>query len=116
MENSRLMKLHDSDEEVARISSAIQIVSKESGIDERIILCIIMQESGGNVRIPTVSMTLYLFTRYLRELIEDRLTILTAIPDSCSPTMALNLTRATLPVASCKWSGMVPKVQETAMA
>lgn len=116
MENSRLMKLHDSDDEVAHISSAIQIVSKESGIDERVILCIIMQESGGNVRIPTVSITLYPLTRYLSELIEDRLTTLSAIPDSCSPTMALSLTRATLPVASCKWCGMVPKVRETAMA
>ncbi|KAM0697354.1 hypothetical protein Q7P36_002207 [Cladosporium allicinum] len=52
-QNSRLMKSHDSDSEISQIKSAIQIVSKESGVDERVILCIIVQESGGNVRIPT---------------------------------------------------------------
>lgn len=53
--NQRLMKLHDSDSEVALIKSSIETVAKESGIDHRVILCIIVQESGGNVRVPTVS-------------------------------------------------------------
>lgn len=54
-ENERLMKFHDSDSEIADIKKSIEQVSKESGVDSRVILCIIVQESGGNVRIPTVS-------------------------------------------------------------
>jgi LysM repeat protein len=53
--NERLMKLHDSDSEVALINKSIQTVAKESGVDRRVILCIIVQESGGNVRVKTVS-------------------------------------------------------------
>lgn len=54
-ENERLMKLHDSDSEVALIKKSIETVAKESGVDRRVILCIIVQESGGNVRVKTVS-------------------------------------------------------------
>lgn len=58
-QNVRLMKFHDSDEEINMIRSAINIVASESGVDPRVILCIIVQESGGNVRIPTVCDILY---------------------------------------------------------
>lgn len=54
-ENQRLMKFHDSDSEIALIKSSIETVAKSSGVDHRVILCIIVQESGGNVRVPTVS-------------------------------------------------------------
>lgn len=54
-ENERLMKLHDSDSEVVLIKKSIETVAKESGVDRRVILCIIVQESGGNVRVKTVS-------------------------------------------------------------
>lgn len=56
-DNERLMKLHDSDSEVALIKKSIETVAKESGVDHRVILCIIVQESGGNVRVKTVSGT-----------------------------------------------------------
>lgn len=49
--NSKLMSYNDSPSEVAFIGSAIQTVSASSGVDSRVILCIIMQESGGNVRV-----------------------------------------------------------------
>ncbi len=54
-QNSRLMKSHNSDAEIGFIKSAIERVSTESRVDVRIILCIIMQESGGNVRIQTTN-------------------------------------------------------------
>lgn len=54
-DNERLMKFHDSDSEIALIKKSIETVAKESGIDHRVILCIIVQESGGNVRVKTVS-------------------------------------------------------------
>lgn len=54
-QNSRLMKFHDSDVEIGMIKSAIEAVAAESGIDVRVILCIIVQESGGNVRVQSVS-------------------------------------------------------------
>lgn len=57
-QNERLMKLHDSDSEVALIKKSIEQVAKESGVDRRVILCIIVQESGGNVRVRTVSTNL----------------------------------------------------------
>ena len=56
-ENERLMKLHDSASETALIKKSIETVAKESGVDRRVILCIIVQESGGNVRVKTVSKT-----------------------------------------------------------
>ena len=54
-QNATLMALNDSASEVADIKSAIERVAPESGIDERVILCIIMQESGGNVRVGTTN-------------------------------------------------------------
>ena len=54
-QNVRLMKYHDSDSEIAMIKSAIETVSRESKVDARVILCIIVQESGGNVRVQSVS-------------------------------------------------------------
>jgi hypothetical protein len=49
------MKFHDSDAEIGFIKSAIERVATESRVDVRVILCIIVQESGGNVRIPTTN-------------------------------------------------------------
>lgn len=54
-QNSRLMKFNDSDSEIAQIHQAIEKVASESGVDVRVILCIIMQESGGNVRVQTTN-------------------------------------------------------------
>ena len=54
-QNSTLMALNDSPSEVADIKAAIEKVAPESGIDARVILCIIMQESGGNVRVGTTN-------------------------------------------------------------
>ncbi|PBP23087.1 hypothetical protein BUE80_DR005739, partial [Diplocarpon rosae] len=51
--NERLMLLSSSPNEVAYIKKWIPIVARESGVDPRVILCIIMQESGGNVRVGT---------------------------------------------------------------
>ena len=53
--NSRLMKFNDSDSEIALIKTAIETVARESGVDVRVILCIIIQESGGNVRVHTTN-------------------------------------------------------------
>ena len=53
--NAKLMKFHDSDSEISFIKQAIERVARESGIDVRVILCIIMQESAGNVRVGTTS-------------------------------------------------------------
>ncbi|KAI1333123.1 putative muramidase [Xylariaceae sp. FL0255] len=44
---------NDSDDEVAGIQSAIQSVAASTGVDERFILAIVMQESVGCVRVPT---------------------------------------------------------------
>ncbi|KAL9596793.1 MAG: hypothetical protein Q9219_005552 [cf. Caloplaca sp. 3 TL-2023] len=52
-QNSALMKYNDSDSEIAFIHSAIETVSASSGVDVRAILCIIVQESGGNPRVGT---------------------------------------------------------------
>ena len=54
-QNSTLMGLNDSPSEVGFIKAAIEKVAPESGIDARVILCIIMQESGGNVRVGTTN-------------------------------------------------------------
>jgi LysM repeat protein len=51
--NSGLMKFNDSESEIALIKSSIETVARESGVDVRVILCIIMQESGGNIRVRT---------------------------------------------------------------
>jgi hypothetical protein len=42
---------NDNSNEINLIGQAIQAVSSQSGIDPRVILCIIMQESGGNVNV-----------------------------------------------------------------
>ncbi|PVH80388.1 hypothetical protein DL98DRAFT_418746, partial [Cadophora sp. DSE1049] len=49
--NSSLMSFSDSPSEIALIGSSIPLVATESRLDARVILCIIMQESGGNVRV-----------------------------------------------------------------
>lgn len=52
--NSQLMTFTpDSASEIGLIKTSIEQVARESGVDVRVILCIIMQESGGNVRVPT---------------------------------------------------------------
>jgi LysM repeat protein len=51
--NSKLMLNNDTSSEVASIVKWIPIIAQESGIDPRVILCIIMQESGGNVNVAT---------------------------------------------------------------
>ena len=55
--NSDLIKRagHDTAEQIEQIHSAIEQVAKESGVDVRVILCLVMQESGGNVHIPTTN-------------------------------------------------------------
>jgi len=45
------MSYNDGASEIALIGSSITTVAQESGIDARVILCLIMQESGGNVRV-----------------------------------------------------------------
>lgn len=45
----------DSATEIAYIQSAIQSVASASGVDERFILAIVMQESEGCVRVPTTN-------------------------------------------------------------
>ena len=44
---------NDSPQEISDIKSAIQSVASSSGVDERFILAIMMQESNGCVRVPT---------------------------------------------------------------
>lgn len=51
--NSGVMRINDSPQEVAFIEQAISSVAGESGIDRRVILAMIMQESQGNVRVNT---------------------------------------------------------------
>ncbi|KAI4283148.1 MAG: hypothetical protein L6R38_002371 [Xanthoria sp. 2 TBL-2021] len=54
-QNRALMKFNDSDQEIGWIKEAIETVSRSSRVDVRAILCIIVQESGGNPRIPTTN-------------------------------------------------------------
>lgn len=73
-ENERLMKFHDSASEIALIKKSIETVAKESGVDHRVILCIIVQESGGNPRVQTVSKSAQGFphaSEWLKRLIRD---------------------------------------------
>ncbi|KAG4434910.1 hypothetical protein IFR05_009608 [Cadophora sp. M221] len=49
--NASLMSFSDSASEIALIGSSIPQVATETQLDARVILCIIMQESGGNVRV-----------------------------------------------------------------
>ncbi|KAK4617955.1 hypothetical protein CLAFUW4_12508 [Fulvia fulva] len=46
---------NNSDEENANLKSAIQSVAASSGVDERFVLAIVMQESNGCVRAPTTT-------------------------------------------------------------
>ncbi|KAL8665981.1 MAG: hypothetical protein Q9168_007581 [Polycauliona sp. 1 TL-2023] len=50
-QNARLMGFNSSPSEIDLIHHAIETVSASSGVDVRAILCIIVQESGGNVRV-----------------------------------------------------------------
>ncbi|KAL8837554.1 MAG: hypothetical protein Q9176_005610 [Flavoplaca citrina] len=54
-QNSRLMLLNSSPHEVFLIHRSIETVSASSGIDVRCILIIIVQESGGNVRVNSTN-------------------------------------------------------------
>ncbi|MCJ1284965.1 hypothetical protein MMC26_004302 [Xylographa opegraphella] len=53
--NERLLKLHDSDTEIGYIKTAIGSVAADSGVDARAILCIIVQESGGDVHVGSTN-------------------------------------------------------------
>lgn len=46
---------NNSDEESSNLKSAISQVASSSGVDERFILAIVMQESKGCVRAPTTT-------------------------------------------------------------
>lgn len=48
---------YDSQDEVDQIKSAIKSISADTDVDERFILAVIMQESRGNVRVGTTSVT-----------------------------------------------------------
>ncbi|EMF09876.1 uncharacterized protein SEPMUDRAFT_9925, partial [Sphaerulina musiva SO2202] len=54
-QNRQLMGLHNSESEIEHIRNAIEIVSKDSGVDARVIVCVIVQESGGDVRVRTTN-------------------------------------------------------------
>lgn len=64
-QNRQLMGLHNSESEIEHIRNAIEIVSKDSGVDARVIVCVIVQESGGNVRVRTVCLLFFLFFSYI---------------------------------------------------
>ena len=51
--NEKVMLINDTPEYVQYIEQAIETVAKESNVDRRVILCTIMQESQGNVHVPT---------------------------------------------------------------
>lgn len=53
LRNADVMRINDTPEEVAYIEQAINRVARETNIDPRIILAMIMQESQGNVRVNT---------------------------------------------------------------
>ena len=54
-QNVPLMKLHDTDEQIKDIKTAIETVARQADFDVRAILCIIMQESGGNVHVGSTN-------------------------------------------------------------
>ncbi|KAL8751703.1 MAG: hypothetical protein Q9184_005983 [Pyrenodesmia sp. 2 TL-2023] len=54
-QNSALIRLNASEQETEFIHQAIERVSADSGVDVRAILCIIVQESGGNPRVGTTN-------------------------------------------------------------
>ena len=49
------MRYQDKYDEIRTTGEAIQTAAQDSGVDARAILCIIMQESGGNVRVGNTS-------------------------------------------------------------
>lgn len=51
--NAGVMRINDTAEQIDFIKEAIEKVAAESGIDKRVILCTIMQESQGNVHVRT---------------------------------------------------------------
>ena len=50
-----MLQTGDSGEDVGRIYNAVKEAAKEVGVEERVIFCIIMQESTGNVGVGTTS-------------------------------------------------------------
>lgn len=52
-QNSPLMSLHNTPHQVHLINLSIHQAARETGLDPRTILCLIMQESGGNVHVGT---------------------------------------------------------------
>jgi hypothetical protein len=48
-------QINNSEDESADLKLAIQSVAKSSGVDERFVLAIVMEESGGCVRAPTTN-------------------------------------------------------------
>lgn len=60
-QNRQLMGLHNSESEIEHIRNAIEIVSKDSGVDARVIVCVIVQESGGDVRVRTVCLFFFFY-------------------------------------------------------
>ncbi|KAL8765525.1 MAG: hypothetical protein Q9209_007433 [Squamulea sp. 1 TL-2023] len=54
-QNSALIKNNASEQEIKWIKEAIETVSRSSRVDVRCILCIIVQESGGNPRVRTTN-------------------------------------------------------------
>ncbi|KAF4553567.1 LysM domain-containing protein 2 [Elsinoe fawcettii] len=54
-DNSRLMRYSQSNDTVELIIEGVNKVSDESQVDPRIILCVIMQESGGNPKVVTTN-------------------------------------------------------------
>ncbi|KAH8679972.1 hypothetical protein BGZ60DRAFT_401046 [Tricladium varicosporioides] len=56
-QNKRLIAFHASEEEIAYIKEAIEIVAREANIDVRAILCMIVQESGGDPRVGDTAVT-----------------------------------------------------------
>lgn len=53
--DEKLMKYNTSGKEIEMIRGSIIQASEESGVDKRVILAIVMQESGGNPRIRTTN-------------------------------------------------------------
>lgn len=51
--NLTTFQVNDSFNEISSIQTSIASIANESGVDPRIILCVIMQESSGNVRVQT---------------------------------------------------------------
>jgi hypothetical protein len=52
---SQFTVANDLQEEISSVYTAVQQISAQTGVDQRFILAIIMQESGGCVRVPTTN-------------------------------------------------------------